>query len=83
MNHPTLTAIVPNFNAGFGRHEVHGDNPQDLARELRELITLECYGASDIGGMFSVYRDGARIGDVAYNGTFHLREELRGVKGAV
>ena len=81
MNTPTLTAIVPNFDGGFGRHKVHGDDPQDLARDLRELITQECYGASDIGGMFSVYRDGARIGDIAYNGKFYLREELHGTVG--
>lgn len=48
---------------------------------MRELITTEGYGASDIGGMFSVYRDGARIGDIAYNGRFYLREELIGTPG--
>ena len=31
--------------------------------------------------MFSVYRDGARIGDIAYNGRFRLREELLGTVG--
>ncbi len=71
-----LISIVPNANAGSGRHEIYGDDRADLARSLRELITTEGYGASDIGGKFPVYRDGAVVGTLCYNGRFFKADPL-------
>ncbi len=71
-----LTAIIPDPLGPDMRHEVHGDNPKQLAAAAREWIFLENYGASDIGSQFNVFRDGNIVGTLMYNGKFHWADPL-------
>jgi len=67
-----LTAIVPtpDFVNGSSRQELYADDVQMLAKEVREFIMFNGYGASDVGSRFNVYRDGVEIGYLTYNGKF-------------
>lgn len=67
-----LTAIIPNpYGAGcFARHEIHGDDSRQLARSVREFLTYEGYGASNVGSQFNVYEDGKQVGLMSFNGKY-------------
>lgn len=71
-----LTAILPDpeYLDGLKRKEIYGESPAELARELREWITISGYGASAIGSKFSVYRDGNVVATICYNGKFDWRD---------
>ena len=71
-----LTAIIPDPNGREPRAEIHGDHPIELSQNVRAFIMLENYGASDIGSLFNVYRDGNIVATVAYNGRFDWRDSL-------
>lgn len=71
-----LIAIVPDphYACGEKRKEVYADSPEELVAKVREFIEDNCYGASDVGSTFSVFRDGNIVGDATYNGKFHWRD---------
>ncbi len=73
-----LTAIIPDpdYYDGAKRKELHGDTPAELSRAVREWIELSCYGASAIGAIFNVFRDGNLVATVCYNGRFDWRDPL-------
>lgn len=74
-----LTAIIPDpdYIDGACRKEIHGETPEVLAKSAREWLLLETgYGASQVGSKFNVYRDGARVGTLMYNGKFHWADPL-------
>ena len=69
-----LTAIIPHPNGDDFRAEIHGDHPIELSQNVRAFIMLEGYGASDVGGLFSVYREGNIVATVSFNGKFNWRD---------
>ena len=71
-----LTAIIPHPNGDDFRAEIHGDHPIELSRAVRQFLVFEGYGASDVGALFNVYRDGNIVATVAYNGRFDWRDSL-------
>lgn len=73
-----LTLIMPDPEYYFGgpRKELYGDTVSELRLQAREYLTDLNYGASDVGSMFFVYRDGARMGTMMYNGVFHKEDPL-------
>ena len=71
-----LTAIIPDPNGRESRAEIHGSHPIELSQNVRAFIMLENYGASDIGSLFNVYRDGNIVATVSYNGRFDWRDSL-------
>ena len=73
-----FTAIIPEpVFMDFPRTEIHGDDIPELQRALRQHLSETGHGASDVGSKFYVYRDGARVGTLMYNGVYHVREELK------
>ncbi len=71
-----LTVIIPDpeYFDGDKRREIHGRTPAELARDARSWIAVSGYGASAIGSTFNVYRDGARVGTLMFNGKFRWAE---------
>ncbi len=69
-----LTAIIPDpdYVSGNKRYEAHGHNADELVNSVREFIVQAGYGASDTGSKFNVYRDGRKVGFVAYNGKVQI-----------
>ena len=50
--------------------------PTALSAKVRRYIREDCLGASDIGSLFSVYRDSVVVGTLAYNGNYVWRDVL-------
>ena len=71
-----LTAIIPHPNGDDFRAEIHGDTRRELSQNVRTFIMFEGYGASDIGALFNVYREGNIVATVSYNGRFDWRDSL-------
>ena len=46
-----------------------------LRAEVRSFILENDFGASDVGSIFSIYRDGNVVADLCYNGKFNWRDE--------
>jgi hypothetical protein len=49
---------------------VIADNVDDLTSRVREAIDENGYGASDVGGRWTVKNDAGKIGMLSYNGRF-------------
>lgn len=73
-----LSVIIPDpdFTHGECRKELHADSASDLAKDVRIFIDDACYGASDVGGRFNLYRDGNQVGYIGYNGSIHFNEKI-------
>lgn len=56
---------------------VVADNVDDLSSRVREAIDDNSYGASDVGGRWTVKTDaGVKIGMLSYNGRFESDRTL-------
>ena len=73
-----LTAIIPDpsYYDGDKRKEIYAETPSELVSNIRAFINECCYGASDVGSLFNVYRDGVRVATATYNGKFHWADPL-------
>ena len=48
--------------------------PAELVKSVRGWIDENCYGASDVGGKFHVYRDNFAVATMGYNGRFNWND---------
>lgn len=71
-----LIAIIPDPDGPDFRKEIYGDTVAELRTNTRTFIVDSGYGASQIGSKFNVYRDGARVGTMMYNGKFFKADPL-------
>jgi hypothetical protein len=78
-----LIAILPDPDCygGSKQKRITADTPVELAKAVRAWVTESGYGASDIGALFDVYRDGlkAPVATIAYNSKFIWRDPAHNI----
>lgn len=52
---------------------VIADNVNDLTSRVRAAIDDNGYGASDVGGRWSVYMGVRKVGTLSYNGRYEIQ----------
>ena len=77
------TAIIPDPDGrggGFPRTEIHGDTIPSLREAVLFHISDTGYTRRALGQLFSVYRCGALMGCIDYDGVWFVRDELVGTE---